>query len=83
MNARAEQKANIMPRMLGIKELCAYTGLGQSMARDFAKQYAAVVKIGRRVLYDRHVIDQAIDNLEYEATLEGDELAAVPEKVKP
>ena len=49
-------------RLLDVKELAEYTGLGLTMAREFGKETGAVYRIGRRVLYDRHIIDRAIDN---------------------
>ena len=48
-------------RLLGIGELTDYLGVGHCTAADFGKQCGAVVRIGRRVLYDRAVIDQAIE----------------------
>ena len=49
--------------MMGLPELCAYIGMGQTNARKFGVDAGAVRKIGRRTLYDRIVIDKALDNL--------------------
>ncbi len=48
-------------RLLGISELTDYIGVGRCTAAEFGKKCGAVVRIGRRVLYDRTVIDQAIE----------------------
>lgn len=48
-------------RLLGISELTDYIGVGHCTAAEFGKKCGAVVRIGRRVLYDRTVIDQAIE----------------------
>lgn len=50
-------------RLLGIDALCAYIGMGKNRAATFGKKAKAEVRIGRRVLYDRLAIDQAIDAL--------------------
>lgn len=52
------------PRLLSITELTHYTGLGRTKAREWAKEIGAVRKIGTRALYDRHVIDAALDDQE-------------------
>lgn len=50
-------------RLFTIKELMVYTGLGESKARAWAKEIGANYKIGRRTVYDRTIIDKAIDEL--------------------
>ena len=52
---------NIEPRLLSMAELKAYTGRGRTKAREWAKSIGAVRKIGTRVLYDKRVIDAALD----------------------
>lgn len=64
MNATAKE---LDPRLLSISELTHYTGLGTSKAREWAKEIGAVRKIGRRVLYDKRIIDAALDGQEGEA----------------
>lgn len=50
-------------RLLNIDEACKYIGLGKTFARKYLKEIGAERKIGRkRVLFDRAVIDAAIDN---------------------
>lgn len=51
-----------MKRLLGIDDLCEYMGLGRCTAAEFGKRNGAVVRIGRRVLYDRSIIDRAIES---------------------
>ena len=49
-------------RLLNIKEVCTYTGIGQTQARKYMEEIGAVKRFGRRVLFDKNVIDQAISN---------------------
>ena len=49
-------------RLLDSVEVCTYLSLGRCKGIDFAKQIGAERKIGRRVLYDRHVIDKYFDD---------------------
>ena len=51
----------IEPRLLSVKELTQYTGLGKTKAREWAESIGAVRKIGTRALYDRQAIDAALD----------------------
>lgn len=51
-------------RMLDITGLCVYLGLGRNKAIQFAKESGALKRIGRRALYDREIIDRALDELE-------------------
>lgn len=61
----AKEKANGFDhRLLSITELTHYTGLGRTKAREWAKEIGAVRKIGTRALYDKHVIDAALDGQE-------------------
>ncbi len=50
-------------RMLNVEELCAYIGMGKTTARSWAETIGCVRHIGRRVLFDRIVVDTALDNL--------------------
>lgn len=66
MNIANEMKmsiANAMygKRLLNVKELCAYIGMGHTRAEAWARKHGALKRIGRRVLYDRVAIDKAID----------------------
>lgn len=49
-------------RLLDKAEVCAYLNLGYDKAIAFSKEIHAEVKIGRRCLYDRMVIDRYLDN---------------------
>lgn len=51
-------------RMLSVVEAQAYTGLGATYLRKWAKEIGAFKKLGRRVLIDKTVIDQALKQLE-------------------
>lgn len=58
-------KQNVMgkieeKRMLNIKEVCAYTGIGQTTARQYMDEIGATKRFGRRVLFDKTVIDAAL-----------------------
>ena len=55
--------ATMEKRMLDVKELAVYTGQGITRAGQFGKECGAARRFGRRVLYDRKVIDQALDAL--------------------
>ena len=50
-------------RLFSINEVCAYLGVGKNLARDYMNQIGAVVRIGNRVLYDKHIIDSEIDKM--------------------
>ena len=47
-------------RLLNIKEVCTYIGIGQTQARRYMEEIGATRKFGRRVLFDKVVIDAAI-----------------------
>ena len=49
-------------RLMGISELMRYTSLGRNTAIDLGKNANAIVRIGKRVLYDRQKIDSYIDS---------------------
>lgn len=51
-------------RLLDVTGLCVYLGLGRNKAIEFAKEAGALKRIGRRALYDRAVIDKALDELQ-------------------
>ena len=68
-NARKREPNVIIPRMLGIEELCAYVGLGKAYARQFGVEAGAMRKVGKRILFDRKAIDAALDQMESEVAL--------------
>lgn len=51
----------VVKRLLQEPEMKLYIGLGRNKAREFCESIGATVRIGRRVLYDKAVIDAAID----------------------
>jgi len=51
-------------RLLNIKEVCAYIGVGQTQARQYMEEIGATRHFGRRVLFDKHIIDSAISSRE-------------------
>lgn len=53
----------IAKRMLSIKEVCAYIGMGQTRAREYMDKIGATRKFGGRVLFDKTVIDAALDKM--------------------
>lgn len=57
------EESMISKRMLQEPEMKLYVGLGRSKAREFCEEIGATVKIGRRVLYDKVIIDKYFDNL--------------------
>lgn len=49
-------------RLLDVVELCNYLGIGRNRAKEFARSIGADRHYGRRVVYDRVIIDRAIDS---------------------
>ena len=50
-------------RLLSLSELQDYLGLGRNKAIEWGKSIKADVHIGRRVLYDKSVIDRVLDRM--------------------
>lgn len=50
-------------RLLNIKEVCTYINVGQTQARRYMEEIGATRRFGRRVLFDKKVIDSAISNM--------------------
>ncbi|RKI36269.1 polyprenyl synthetase solanesyl diphosphate synthase [bacterium D16-51] len=48
-------------RLMGISELMCYTSLGRNTAMELGKNANSIVRMGKRVLYDRQKIDKWID----------------------
>lgn len=53
----------MQPRLINLKLLMSYVGLGEKRAAQLGREAGAVVRYGSRVLYDRERIDQYIDQL--------------------
>ena len=52
----------IAPRLLNVKQLQSYLGLGANRAAELGEKAGARVKYGRRVLYDRIKLDDFINS---------------------
>lgn len=50
-------------RLLSVAEMLKYTGLGRTSGLAWCKKIGALRHIGARALYDRYVIDKAIEDL--------------------
>lgn len=50
-------------RLLSETEAGFYLGLKKSKTREFCAEHGCIVRIGRRVLYDKDRIDKVIDEL--------------------
>ena len=60
----------MQPRLIDLKTLQVYTGLGEKRAAQLGREARAVIRYGTRVLYDREAIDRYIDTLK-EASADG------------
>lgn len=60
----------MQPRLIGLKALQSYVGLGEKNAAQLGREAGAVVRYGARVLYDRTEIDRYIDQMK-EASANG------------
>jgi len=65
MNER--KSVDPLPRLLGRRELQAYLGLGATKATRLGDEAGARINYGKRVLYDRKLLDQYIDRMNKEA----------------
>ena len=50
-------------RLLNVKEMLEYTGLGRTTGLAWCKKIGSLKHIGSRALYDRAIIDKATDEL--------------------
>ena len=53
-------------RLMNASETCRYLSLGKNRGVEFARAIGAEVKIGRRRLYDRIVIDRYLNEKDQE-----------------
>ena len=51
-------------RLLSINDVCLYVGLGKNTARVYMDEIGATRKIGARVLFDKKIIDGALDKMQ-------------------
>ena len=56
--------AEFETRMLSVDGLAAYIGMGRTKALEFGERCGAKRKMGKRTLYDKKVVDKALDALE-------------------
>lgn len=63
MKTRAAMGTTNDKRLLDIKEVCSYIGQGQTRARQYMDEIGATRKFGGRVLFDKNVIDKALDSM--------------------
>lgn len=54
-------------RLMNEKDACEYISMSRSKCRSWAAEIGAVRHIGRRVLYDRNVIDRELDSMKADA----------------
>ena len=64
MRERDKKLTSTEKRLLSATELCTYLSLGRNRAIEFGKRIGAEKKVGRRRLYDKKVIDQALDEMD-------------------
>lgn len=50
-------------RMLGIDEASQYIGMGRNYTRSLMREIGAERHFGRRVLFDKQIIDQALNEI--------------------
>ena len=50
-------------RMLDANALCVYISMGKTRAIEFGEKCGAKRKFGKRTLYDKRIIDKALDEL--------------------
>lgn len=62
MKARKEECNPTEKRLLGVKDLCTFLSMGRDRSIEFAKAAGAERKVGRRCLYDRKVLERALDD---------------------
>lgn len=62
MNKRTEGTIETS-RLLDVKQLARYMNVGTLTASRFGKENNAVVRLGSRTLFDKIVIDRALDQL--------------------
>ena len=63
MNKRIERLTFDNKRLLSTKEVAGYLGMGTVRAREYMDKIGATRKFGRRVLFDKTVIDKALSDM--------------------
>lgn len=62
-NMRAARINLTEKRLLSVRELCIYTSRGRNQATEWGRKIGAEVRFGKRVFFDRYVIDREIDKI--------------------
>ena len=62
MNQRVSVVGN-ETRLLDVTALCAYLSMGKNRATEFGEQCGAKRKFGKRTLYDKRVVDKALEKM--------------------
>lgn len=63
IDVKKREEGTIEARLLSVNEVAQYVGMGINRAAEFAAQAGARRQFGKRVLYDRQVIDKYLDRL--------------------
>lgn len=63
MDKKTRDTSGYEKRMFDANETCIYLGLGRNRGIEFAKAAGAERRFGRRRLYDKKVLDKALDDL--------------------
>ena len=63
MNKRNPKLKDGDKRMFNVDELQMYMGVGKGSAIAFAKEHGALKHIGKRVIFDKNLIDKALDSI--------------------
>ncbi len=53
----------VMKRLLTEREAMDYLGVKRTKLREYAEEIKCIKHIGKRVLYDKTIIDKALDEL--------------------
>lgn len=60
-------------RLINTEEAAAYIGMGISKTREIMETIGAKRRIGRRVVYDKVVIDQWLDSMAHQEIKKGND----------
>ena len=63
MNALKRNQNGSYKRLLNLDEACSYIGQGRTNGRMWLNSINANIHFGRRVVYDKTVIDEVLDCL--------------------
>ena len=61
---KRERRTTEEARLIDVNDLMAYLGIGRDAAANFGKSCGAQIHFGRRCLYDKRIIDQALNNMQ-------------------